>query len=318
MANPEQVCAVVVTHDRREMLRECLTALAGQTRPPDEILVVDNGSHDGTGAMLTDEFPDVVVHRLAENQGGAGGFHEGLKVGHRNGFEWLWVMDDDTIPTPTALESLLEGSAAAAEVDDQPLVLASQVLWTDGRLHPMNTAVLGIHRMNRLLEGVERGLLRIRAASFVSLLINRRAVERFGLPIKRYFIWCDDVEFTARVLRTEPGYLVPSSVVHHKTATAYTSAEGSPERFFYYVRNSLYMMRGDAWDTQEKLRILWVLMIHIRQFFIANRWRPRAALTVARAILHGLVTPADDGDAARLSRRRLQSLDVDESTRVGG
>lgn len=291
----ETICAVVVTHDRRDLLRECVTALEGQTRAPQEILVVDNASSDGTAAMLAADFPDVVVHRLEENGGSSGGFHEGIRFAHGRGFDWLWLMDDDTLPTPSALERLLEGRDTASSVAEPATVLASRVLWTDGRLHPMNTTAPALQRMDDLVEGTAHGLLLIRSASYVSLLLHSGAVERHGLPNRRYFIWGDDVEFTARILRRESGYLVPGSVVHHNTATAYTTAEGTPERFFYYVRNCMYMVRSRAWDTQEKLRILWMLLIHIRTFMVRNRWRPGAALAVGRGLLHGVATPPDDG-----------------------
>jgi GT2 family glycosyltransferase len=296
--DPETVCAVVVTHDRPELLRECLTALGGQTRPPDEILVVDNASTDGTAPMLAEEFGDVAVLRLDTNQGGAGGFHEGARRAFEDGSDWLWLMDDDTVPTPTALERLLEGRDTAAGFGEPPVALASKVLWTDGSLHPMNGARPDVRRMDGLVQATAHGLLLIRSASFVSVLVQRRAIERYGLPIKRFFIWTDDVEFTARILRWETGYLVPESVVHHKTAVAYTTAEGSRDRFFYYVRNALYMTRGRAWDTQEKLRILWMLLVQIRRFLRHNHWSPHAALVVARGLAHGVATPADDGARA--------------------
>lgn len=295
VADPETVCAVVVTRDRRELLHECLTALQGQTRAVDRILVVDNVSSDGTAEMLPAEFPDVTVVRLETNEGGAGGFHEGVRRAYDEAYDWLWLMDDDTVPTPTALERLLEGRDTAVSLGEHPVALASKVVWTDGRLHPMNKPRPAVRRMDGLVEAASHGLVLVRSASFVSLLVHRRAVERFGLPIKRFFIWTDDVEFTARILRWESGYLVPESVVHHKTATAHTTAEGSRERFFYYVRNSLYMTRGPAWETQEKLRILWVLAIQIRRYLRHNRWHPRAALVVARGLVHGVATPADDG-----------------------
>jgi GT2 family glycosyltransferase len=301
----ERICAVVVTHDRKEMLRECLSALQAQTRSADEILVVNNASEDGTSEMLAAEFEGVTVSRLDTNEGGAGGFYEGMRSAYEGGFDWLWLMDDDTVPTPTALERLLEGRDTAATVGAAPLALASRVLWTDGQMHPMNTPLPALRHMDSLVDAASHGLLLIRSASCVSLLVNRRAIERFGLPIKHYFIWGDDVEFTARVLRSEPGYLVPDSVVHHKTATAYISAEGPPERFFYYLRNSIYMMRGDSWDLQEKLRILWMLLIHVRKFLILNRWRPRAAIVIIRGLAHGLGTPADDGGADAPEWRRF-------------
>jgi rhamnopyranosyl-N-acetylglucosaminyl-diphospho-decaprenol beta-1,3/1,4-galactofuranosyltransferase len=291
----ESICAVVVTHDRRELLRECLSALQAQTRPPDEILVVDNASEDGTRQMLDADFRGVSVRRLDTNEGGAGGFHEGMRDAYARGFDWLWLMDDDTVPTPTALERLLEGRDTASGMGQTPLVLASRVLWTNGSLHPMNTARPALERMGSLVEATSHGLLMIRSASFVSLLVDRRGIERFGLPIKRYFLWSDDVEYTARILRSETGYLVPDSIAHHKTATAYTTGEGSRERFFYQVRNSIYMTRSPAWDLHDKLRILWMLLIHIRRFLIRNHWSPRAAYVIARGLVSGLATPADDG-----------------------
>ena len=288
------VCAVVVTHNRRELLRECIGVLRAQTRPTDAILVVDNASSDGTRAMLADEFPDVNVLRLERNEGGAGGFHEGIRAAHADGYRWLWLMDDDTIPRPDALAALVDGHRTAAALGPAPAILASKVVWDDGRLHPMNTARAALSRMDGLVEATAHGLLLLRSASFVSLLLDARAVDRFGLPIKRYFIWSDDVEFTARVLRSERGYLVPRSVAHHKTVSASTTTAGSPERFYYQVRNSVYMVRGDAWDRQEKLRVLWGLLVQVWQFLRANRWRPRALVAVARGLLHGVGTPADD------------------------
>ncbi|GAA6756682.1 hypothetical protein Thermus77420_21580 [Thermus thalpophilus] len=103
----DRVCAVIVTHNRKELLRECLRAVLAQTRPVDHILVVDNASTDGTADMLREEFSQVEVLRLPENQGGAGGFHEGMKRAYELGYEWMWLMDDDALPSRTALEELL-------------------------------------------------------------------------------------------------------------------------------------------------------------------------------------------------------------------
>lgn len=88
-----KVAAVVVTYNRKELLRECLQALLNQTRPLDEIIVVDNASTDGTDQMIPEEFPQITHVRLPENIGGAGGFHEGMKLAYEKGHDWIWVMD---------------------------------------------------------------------------------------------------------------------------------------------------------------------------------------------------------------------------------
>src|SRR3954447_15177950 len=116
-APAERVCAVVVTYNRVELLRECLTALEAQTRPLDRILVIDNKSTDGTAEMVRSEHPGVELVELPENRGGAGGFYEGTRRAYDDGYDWLWLMDDDTIPNATALEKLLD---APAELDGLP------------------------------------------------------------------------------------------------------------------------------------------------------------------------------------------------------
>ena len=106
------VCAVVVTYNRRDLLEECLAALAAQTHPVDHLLVIDNASTDGTPELLRERYADQAeLVALATNEGGAGGFHEGLRLGHAAGYDWIWLMDDDTIPSPTALQELLAAPA---------------------------------------------------------------------------------------------------------------------------------------------------------------------------------------------------------------
>src|SRR5215210_1526363 len=101
------VWAVVVTYNRRELLSACLGAIAAQTRAPDHLLVVDNASTDGTRDMVAGEHPQAELLALPENRGSSGGFHAGMARAHGAGATWIWVMDDDTIPRPEALERLL-------------------------------------------------------------------------------------------------------------------------------------------------------------------------------------------------------------------
>jgi rhamnopyranosyl-N-acetylglucosaminyl-diphospho-decaprenol beta-1,3/1,4-galactofuranosyltransferase len=72
------VVAVVVTHDRRDLLTEALTSLRTQTRTPDATVVVDNASPDGTSDLVRERFPEVDLLELPRNTGGAGGFAAGI------------------------------------------------------------------------------------------------------------------------------------------------------------------------------------------------------------------------------------------------
>ena len=194
-----KITAVVVTYNRIDKLRQCLQALLAQSVMPGEILVVDNASTDGTGAWLSQEADAhkglIRVMTLPENLGGAGGFEYGICEAVESDADYVWIMDDDTVPSSTALAELLR----AIEGEGKKVgFAASRVNWTDGSLHEMNRpqfASVGID-INILDTPTE-----CTRATFVSLLIPSAVVRQVGLPIGEYFIWNDDIEYTGRIVR---------------------------------------------------------------------------------------------------------------------
>src|SRR5215475_3430717 len=215
---PPHVTAVIVTHNRCELLLESLASISRQSRPPDTVLVIDNASADGTAAAVRSEFPLVRLVSLPANTGGAGGFAYGLALALADQTDLAWLMDDDTIPRERALAAMLE--ARRGYPGPQPAVIASRVLWTDGRPHPMNTPrTKPFATKSELAAAAAAGCRPIRSASFVSILVDAGACRVHGLPQADYFLWNDDFEFTARLLRRDPGLLCPGSVVVPKTGT---------------------------------------------------------------------------------------------------
>lgn len=248
---PEQVVAVVVTHERLALLRQSLAAIAGQTRPPDVVVVVDNASADGTADAVAAEHPGVDLVRLGRNTGGAGGFAVGIERATAvHDATAVWVMDDDTVPEPGALAALL-----AARDAGRLALVASRVVWQDGRDHPMNTP-----RPAPLVGPAGRraaaaaGCVPVRSASFVSILLDGDAVRQVGPPLADYFLWNDDFEFTTRLLRGRRGGWCSASVVVHRTkAFGSTDADPGP-RFYYEVRNKLWLFtRSSGLGPVERL-----------------------------------------------------------------
>ena len=286
MPKAASVCAVVVTHNRREMLRRCLAAVATQEHPVQRTLVVDNASTDGTADLVRSEFPDMDLLCLERNVGGAGGFEQGLAWAHARGYEWLWLMDDDTLSLPSTLRALLDGARRAP--GGPPLLVCSEVRWKDERLHPMNVPLPRWRDRGQLAEAAASGLLAVRYATFVSLALRREAVDRFGLPLPHYFIWGDDVEFTSRVLRRERGYLVPESRVYHWTARPHRGADTDSDRFYYHVRNSLHLLRGSSFSTVERLDYGRFYLRTIGRYLRANRGDRRRIQAVLRGVRDGL------------------------------
>ena len=123
-----EVCAVVVTYNRKEILQECVNAILNQTVKVAKLIIVDNNSTDGTEEFLEEKgirnIPDIEYMKLPQNIGGAGGFYEGMKKAAAYKPDWVWIMDDDVIPKENALEELLN---AQKNIEGKISFLASAV-----------------------------------------------------------------------------------------------------------------------------------------------------------------------------------------------
>jgi GT2 family glycosyltransferase len=245
---PNGVVAVVVTFNRRELLLDCLAAISAQTHAVAEIIVVDNASTDGTPAAIAEHHPTVTLFELPTNLGGAGGFAFGVAAARPHAGH-VWLMDDDAAPLPDALEQLL--AARDRYPGPAPTLLASRVISTDGQPIPMN-----VPRERPNVSAKERadaaaaGCMAIRSASFVSVLVDGLAARRNELPVADYFIWNDDFEYTARLLRSSVGLLCPESVTRH--AAKPLADPGA--RMHFEVRNKIWLMtRSSALSPRERL-----------------------------------------------------------------
>lgn len=285
----DSVFALVVTHNRKALLRECLEAIAKQQYPVAGIVVVNNASSDGTVEMLREEFPHVQLVDLPENTGAAGGFHHGLAYACEQGCEWIWLLDDDCIPYPDTLQKLIEGLKLVRTLGPEPTALFSRVVWKDGRIHPLNMPWPDLRHPRLLKKGLEYGQMLVRFGSYASMLVRAQAVEEHGLPIKEYFLWSDDVEYSGRLLRRGYGYWIFDSVLQHKTAHPNPPAGASGERFFLEVRNRIWLLRSNSYGVLG--RLAWTF--HFLAELVAYLWgtRGRGLSVVCRGMIAGFSEP---------------------------
>lgn len=241
-----QTAAVVVTYNRKELLRQCVAKLLGQTGASCDVLIIDNASTDGTDEMIRSEFqrPEVIYENTGSNLGGAGGFEYGVGKAVRLGYEYVWIMDDDTLPEENALAELF---AADKKLDGGWGFLSSVAYWTDGNICRMNIQKKDIFRHIGEVEYAME-MAPIKMCSFVSLLTKSSIIQEMGLPIGEYFIWTDDYEYTGRISRKYPCYMIPKSkVVHamkvHTRVNFATDDASRIDRYHYIYRNDVHCYR---------------------------------------------------------------------------
>lgn len=255
-----KVIAVVVTYNRKELLMECVEAVLGQTYKVEKLILIDNCSTDGTKEELENRGyllnPQIMYVKTDANIGGAGGFYEGMVKAKEYSYDWIWLMDDDTIPTQNCLEALIEADRvventappAGLEHAVRPSFFASAVYGAQGEF--MNLPKVSSKRApNGYLywyKFLDQGLVNIAMATFVSILIKKEAIEKCGLPCKDFFIWGDDSEYTTRLTKYYgDAYFVGKSKAIHKRANAQLisiNREMNPQRiemFHYRYRNAI-------------------------------------------------------------------------------
>ncbi|MCX8183724.1 MAG: glycosyltransferase family 2 protein [Crenarchaeota archaeon] len=208
--NPK-VCAVVVTFNRKNVLLKCISALLKQTYSLNSIFIIDGPSTDGTEKLLLEKgfikesppantcsiiwgtrnvFIDIPIEfhyfRLYKDVGGSGGFYEGFKRAYKCGCDWIWVMDDDVIPSHDCLEKLIFA------IKDNFNVAARPALVNAADFSPL----------------------------FAGGIFSRNIISKIGLPLKEFFIYWDDIEYMLRAKKAGVKIIdVKDAKVYHRDWT---------------------------------------------------------------------------------------------------
>ena len=257
----ERVCAIITTYNRLALLKQCVSDMRAQTSAPDEIIVVDNASSDGTQEWL-DAQPDLFTMHQS-NVGGAGAFKRGLAEGYARGCQWFWCFDDDCRADPNALKAL---RAAIAQLPNER-VLNSFSLALEDVSRPTHGAVCLRTNASDFLSGEfvytadairaragERGILdSIGGQLYLGTLIHRDVIAKVGLPQPALFMRGDEIDYSLRIMQA--GYhiwLVTDSITYHPAAPiVYLNVFGkrlpcemmNSLKRYYGIRNSIYLRK---------------------------------------------------------------------------
>jgi len=237
----QTIAAVVVTFNRFELLKKCVQSLKNQTRRIDEILVINNNSTDGTLEWLNSQNALTVITQ--ENSGSAGGQYTGIKTAYEKGYDWIWCLDTDVVVDSTALENFF----LTKTIKDENLgFLSSTIFYSDGTLANINIPFLD-NENNIVKTYIKNSELSIISSSFGSVLFPRKIISEIGLPMKDFFIWGDDVEYSFRIISAGyKGYLSRASTgTHHapnNSATPFLELKIRSIKMKYGVRNTVILL----------------------------------------------------------------------------
>jgi rhamnopyranosyl-N-acetylglucosaminyl-diphospho-decaprenol beta-1,3/1,4-galactofuranosyltransferase len=237
-----KVLAAVVTHNRCKLLQRCIDHINAQTRKPDSLLIVNNASTDGTLEMLQANGISFVTQ---ENVGSAGGWYSSIQAALDEGFDAVWLMDDDGFPDMHALQelesALTQGVACASSVvvkEDAPtqFVFPFPVLNAAG-LPALLRSPRKIHNLEQLDRVASAGKYPF-AHFFNGTLINLQSVRKIGNVDRGFFIFGEEVDYFFRLRSVGPVISVLNAIHYHPDVSQrpYTSA-----KVYYYLKNTIIL-----------------------------------------------------------------------------
>ncbi len=256
------IVTVVIPHYSGEaILRRCLISLKKTQYPGYSILIVDNGSEDGSVQTVSAKFPDVQIVRSPVNLGFAGGCNLGI---HESRSELICLLNDDAVVTPEWLGPLVTAMASDSKIGAvQPKILSiqkpDQFDYSGGAGGELDVFGYPFAR-GRLFESLEtdRGQYDrprpIFWASGAATLIRRSVIERVGLFDSAFFAHMEEIDLDWRMQKG--GFQIvsaPRSIVYHQTGG--TLHQTSFQKMVLNHRNNLIMLlKNYEWQT-----LVWIL-----------------------------------------------------------
>ncbi len=237
-----RILAAVVTHNRKDLLMRCITYINNQSRAPDEIVVIDNASTDGTQDMLG----DMCVRSIRQgNLGSAGGWKRCIQVALDEGFDAVWLMDDDGYPDVNALKilenSLSHGVSAVSSIvlnenDNNKFVFPFPILDKDNFpiLFSFRRKVRRLDELKRISSGGSYPF----AHFFNGALIPISSVNSIGTIDDRYFIVGEEVDYFNRLSSIGDVRSILSALHYHPDVS---KRQWSRLKFFYFIKNTIIL-----------------------------------------------------------------------------
>jgi len=248
-----RVLAHIHTLNEAAVIEQAVAALERQTRRPDALVIVDNGSTDGT---LDRAFPEwVTIIRNPENVGVSGSVRSGITYALEHGFDWIWILDADSVADPKALAALLDEYASWPSSRQEETAFIACLPLDQPDDYPLHGLLFARYGRVVTTPPPDQRCYQCHLTIWSGTLYHLAAVRRIGLPNPDYFLDRGELEYGYRVMKAGyKGFIHQDAVIRHSVRAepvpipkrlqggpiTLNFFEHAPVRCYYICRNTLY------------------------------------------------------------------------------
>ena len=247
-ASTPRVFIIVLNWNGLAVTRDCLESLRKLQYANFHVVVVDNGSTDGSPDKLSGEFPEITLICNSENRGFTGGNNQGVQHALEAGADYILLLNNDTVVAPDFLDELIRVGESAAAIGllnpkiyffDRPTRI-----WYGGGSFGFWAGVARHWRYRREDRGGRVAPEEVTFVTGCAFLIKAEVVRKIGVLDETLFYSCEDTDWSLRALRAGyRAFYVPTAVIWHKESYDVKNNAGRAFRDYYNVRNSLLIAR---------------------------------------------------------------------------
>jgi GT2 family glycosyltransferase len=247
-ASQPKVCIIVLTWKNYDLTRDCLCSLRKIDYANIEIVLVDNGSADGSAERLESEFPEVRLIKNEKNLGFPGGNNVAIQDGMARNPDYFLLLNNDTLVAPDFLSKLVNVAQSDKKIGVlNPKILyfePSDRIWFAGGFYKPGWNTGKVRGENRRDAGKYDDTREITFATGCAFLVKIEVVRQIGLLDENFFLGFEDLDWTVRALEAGfRAFYVGSAVIWHKSSYDTKKNLGKPVMDYYRTRNCILVAR---------------------------------------------------------------------------
>lgn len=285
-----ELSVILVNYKRPQDTIDCIHSLHKSTFKDFEIIVIENGSGDGSREKIQKTYPSIQLIESPTNVGFAEGNNIGIRAALESDCRFILLLNNDTVVDPNALAmmmSTMNTHPGAGIVGGKIFYFDKpNVLWFAGGWFNPHSAFSGHYGIGEEDNGLYDKERTCTLITGCCLLFRRELSVGIGFLDSDYFAYLEDADFCVRATRKEYAlYYQPKAIIYHKVSS--TSAWDSPGYIYFNLRNKIFFLRKNAAFIQWLPHLPRLFYFYLRQFVrLSLKWRDA---TKTRAAWYGLV-----------------------------